>query len=378
MCGIAGIVSYGAPPDREALARMTRVLAHRGPDDEGLFLEGPCGLGFRRLAIIDLVTGDQPMSAGPATVVFNGEIYNYRERRTELERLGHRFETSSDTEVLLHAYLQWGEDFTPRLDGMFAFAIWDRSQRRLVAGRDRFGKKPFYYLHRGELFLFGSELKALLEHPACGRVIDRAALRRYLAFECVPTPHAIFEGVRKLREGHTLTLSSSGLREVRYFVLPPAAPEPKRGERGRRADEAAIGLRERLDAAVRKRLVADVPLGVLLSGGIDSSAVTALAAALKPGLKTFWVGFAESSFVESRYAELAARTFGTSHQSEQLSARACLDLIPRAVDQLDEPLGDASYLPTSLLSQFTRRQVTVALGGDGADELFGGYDSFIG
>src|SRR5450755_1921367 len=220
---------------------MTRVLAHRGPDDEGLFLEGPCGLGFRRLAILDLVTGAQPMSAGAATVVFNGEIYNYQERRAELEGLGHRFETTSDTEVLLHAYLQWGEDCAPRLDGMFAFAIWDRSQRRLLAGRDRFGKKPFYYLHRGGLFLFGSELKALLEHPASSRVIDRAALRRYLAFECVPTPHAIFEGVRKLREGHTLTLTETGLREVRYFVLPPAAPEPRRGQRRRLADEAASG-----------------------------------------------------------------------------------------------------------------------------------------
>ena len=373
MCGIAGIVSFGAAPDREQLAKMTRTLAHRGPDDEGLFVEGPCGLGFRRLSIIDLEAGHQPMTSGPITVAFNGEIYNYRELREELRAHGRSFETHSDTEVLLAAYREWGDRFVERLDGMFAFGLWDAERQRLVCARDRFGEKPFYWSRVGGVFLFGSELKALVAHPLVARELDPGALRRYLAFECVPTPHSIFRGVRKLREAHRLVLDADGLREERYWRLPCApASGPKLD-----ADDAAAGLRERLQTAVRRRLVADVPLGVFLSGGVDSSAVVAMAAEASPRLQTFSIGFEEASFDESRYARLVAQRFGTEHFEERLTAAACLDLLPRAAEQLDEPLADPSYLPTFLLSSFARKQVTVALGGDGADELFAGYDTFV-
>ncbi len=372
MCGIAGIVSYAPPPNRDDLVRMTRAIAHRGPDDEGFHLDGPCALGFRRLAIIDLATGHQPMTADRATVVFNGEIYNFRELKADLEGRGQTFATTSDTEVLLHAYLQWGSGFAERIDGMFAFALWDRVAQKLICGRDRFGKKPFYYADTDGLFLFASELKALIQHPACPREVDPGALRRYLAFEYVPTPHAIFRGVKKLREGHVLVVDRVGVREERFFQL--RAPT-----RGRRCsvEEATEEVRLRLRTAVKKRLVSDVPLGVFLSGGIDSTGIVAMAAPEVPRLRTFAIGFEEASFDESRYARLAAETFGTDHVEERLTAATCLDLIPKAADQLDEPFADPSYLPTHLLSRFTRKHVTVALGGDGGDELFAGYDTFL-
>lgn len=383
MCGIAGIVSYDAAPEADQLLAMTRALSHRGPDDEGLFLDGPVGLGFRRLSIIDLQGGHQPMSAGGATVVFNGEIYNFRELRRELEGKGFLFRTRSDTEVLLSGYLAWGEELVTRLDGMFAFALWDQPRQRLFAARDRFGKKPFYFAQVGRTFLFASELKALLAHRSCPRELDPVSLRRFLAFDYVPAPGSIFRGVRKLPAAHQLVLEGGQWRETRYWSYPP----PERGRPGRwllpgAVDEAAEELRERLRLAVRRRLVSDVPLGVFLSGGIDSSAVTALAVREVPRLRTFSVAFEESQqgeagYDESRFARLAARTFGTEHSEGRLSAQECLDLIPLAANQLDEPFADPSYFPTFLLSRFARREVTVALGGDGADELFGGYDTFL-
>ncbi len=378
MCGITGILSFDAPPDRAALERMTGAITHRGPDDEGFHLDGPCALGFRRLSIIDLSTGHQPMTAEGCAIVFNGEIYNFRELRAELERKGRRFHTTSDTEVLLAAYLEWDTACVDRVEGMFAFAVWDPRKRRLFAARDRFGKKPFYWARVGRTFLFGSELKALVQHPSCPRRVDARALRRYLAFEYVPTPDCIFEGVHKLGASSALTVDEHGVAERRYDPLPD--PEPRtllEALAPGSADQAAEKLRELLHAAVKRRLESDVPLGVFLSGGIDSSAVTAFAVREVPRLKTFSIGFEESSFDESHFARRAADAFGTEHHEQRVSSRDCLDLVPRLAEQLDEPFADSSYVPTFLLSRFTREKVTVALGGDGADELFAGYDTFV-
>ena len=378
MCGIAGFLSFEAPPDRAVLERMTRAIAHRGPDDEGHHLEGPAALGFRRLSIIDLSSGHQPMTAQGCTVVFNGEIYNYQPIRAELEKKGHVFHTTSDTEVLLHAYLEWETACVDRLEGMFAFALWNPRKRQLFAARDRFGKKPFYWARVGTTFLFGSELKALVQHPLCPRKLDGAALRRYLAFEYVPTPDSIFEGVHKLEASSALLVDERGVTERRFDPLPePEARPLLDGLTPRSVDEAALKLRELLAAAVKRRLVSDVPLGVFLSGGIDSSAVTAFAAREVSRLKTFSIGFEEGTFDESHHARRAADAFGTDHYEQRLSSRDCLDLVPTLAEQLDEPFADSSYVPTFLLSRFTRQKVTVALGGDGADELFAGYDTFV-
>ncbi|MBK7861557.1 MAG: asparagine synthase (glutamine-hydrolyzing) [Archangiaceae bacterium] len=378
MCGIAGAVSP-KPTDPEVFTRMAQAIAHRGPDDSGVFTDGPCGLAFRRLSIIDLSGGHQPMTIGPATVVFNGEIYNFRDLRRELEARGDVFGTHSDTEVLLRAYLAFGDQFLSRIDGMFALAIWDTRTRTLLLARDRFGKKPLYWFRGSDgTLVFGSEVKALLQHPAVPRALDPRALRRYLAFEYVPTPDCIFEGVRKLPEGHALTSKDGRVTEWPYYVLP--AGEGKVGFEtlvGLGVDEAAQTLRTELERAVERRLVSDVPLGIFLSGGIDSTAITALAARAAGKVKTFSISFSEGSFDESGFARLAAQRLGTEHHEERLSPQAALDLIPTLADQLDEPFADPSYVPTLLLSRFTRKHVTVALGGDGADELFAGYDTFL-
>jgi asparagine synthase (glutamine-hydrolysing) len=378
VCGIAGVVSAAQTPDTGVLTRMARALTHRGPDDEGTFVDGACGLAFRRLSIIDLAGGHQPMRVGPASVVFNGELYNFRALRTELELRGDRFVSKSDTEVLLRAYLAWGESFVERIDGMFAFALWDARSRTLLCARDRFGKKPFYYWRAGGELVFGSEVKALLEHPDVPRELDPVALRRYLAFEYVPTPDCIFKGLRKLREGHVLTFRDRALTERPYYRMP-------RGDgavgistlSGRGVDEPAQELLGELQSAVDRRLISDVPLGVFLSGGIDSSAVAALAARTAGRIKTFSISFAEGSFDESPYARLVAQKLGTEHHEARLSVQHALELIPRLAEQLDEPFADPSYVPTYLLSRFAREHVTVALGGDGADELFAGYDTFL-
>lgn len=381
MCGIAGLVSFDAPVARAELEPMAKAIAHRGPDSEGFFTDGPCGLAFRRLAVIDLVTGEQPMTARGATVAFNGEIYNYRELKAVLSKVGHTFRTQSDTEVLLHAYLQWGEQCTSRIDGMFAFALWDSSKRALFAARDRFGKKPFYFAVHGKQLLFGSELKALRAHRACPTELNPAALHQYLAFEYVPAPQSILKGVSKLEAGHQLIFDERGLRQQAYYTL-PEAPKGSLLHRARafaqRAEEdAAKGLRDALQVAVQHRLVADVPVGIFLSGGIDSTAIAALAMqSAEKKVQTFSIAFAESEFDESPHARAAAQALGTEHHEAHLTAKHCLDLIPKIAEQLDEPFADGSYVPTFLLSQYARRQVTVALGGDGADELFAGYEPF--
>jgi asparagine synthase (glutamine-hydrolysing) len=382
MCGIAGIVSFDVAPSHDALQKMAGALIHRGPDDEGLFVDGPCGFAFRRLAIIDLATGQQPMSAQRCTVAFNGEIYNYRELKALLVAEGHSFRTTSDTEVLLHAYLQWGADFSRHIDGMFAVAIWDATNQTLHAARDRFGKKPFYFTVKGRQLLFASELKALRTHSECPRELDREAFHRYLAFEYVPSPKSILKGVYKLEAGHQLAFNAKGLRQHAYYSLPAARARPLTEElrffSKSAVQEASSQLLTKLSAAVKRRLVADVPVGVFLSGGIDSTAVTALAVR-ESGHKvqTFSVAFDDAQFDESAYARTAAASLGTDHHEAHLSAQHCLDLVPKLAEQLDEPFADASYLPTFLLSQFTKQKVTVALGGDGADELFAGYDTFV-
>ena len=386
MCGIAGIVDSTHPVDRATLVRMATAIRHRGPDDDGYYIHVPehergpsVGLAFRRLSIIDLAGGHQPMSNEDDSVwiAFNGEIYNFQELRRELETKGHRFRTASDTETIVHLYEEMGADCVTRLNGMFGLAIWDLGQRRLLLARDRMGKKPLYWTDTGHGLLFGSELKALLTHPECPRDIDRAAVAKYLAYEYVPTPHSIFAGVHKLPAAHVLTWQDGKIAVRRYwdqrFVgAASAATAPAS------ATDLAAEFRDRLREAVRIRLVSDVPLGVFLSGGIDSSSVVALMAQLRPpeSIKTFAVGFADPSFDESAHARAVARHFGTDHHEEVLAPRTLIDILPEVAGFLDEPFADASIVPTYLLSKFTRRHVTVALGGDGGDELLAGYPTF--
>ena len=375
MCGIVGNVFARADrrPDPAVLRRMNDRLAHRGPDDEGFFVNGPAGLAMRRLKIIDLATGHQPMTGEDRRVwvVFNGEIYNYRELTRVLAARGHAFATRSDTEVIVHGLEDRGVESIADLEGMFAFAAWDEPARTLVLARDRLGIKPLYYAVLPDQLVFASELRALVEHPEVDRRLDLIALSRYLAHEYVPAPHAILRSVRKLPAGHWLSYTHGRLKVEPYWDV-------HFGRRGPVGEaEAVASLRTTLDASVRQHLVSDVPLGVFLSGGIDSSTVAAFAARHASGrLKTFSIGFEDPSFDESAHARRVARALDTDHHEEILSPRAAVDLVGRLPDLLDEPLGDASLLPTYLLSRFTRRSVTVALSGDGGDELFAGYPTY--
>jgi len=371
VCGIAGIAALDPrqPIDAGPVAAMLACVAHRGPDDQGIHTAPGIVLGHRRLSIIDVAGGHQPLfGARPSTaVVCNGEIYNYRELAAELTALGHTFETRSDTEVAAHAYDQWGLDCLDRLDGMFALALWDGARGRLLLARDRMGEKPLYYALTDRLLLFASELSALRAHPALDAKLDLRSLAYYLALEYVPAPHTILRGVHKLEPGHALALERGQVRTWAYWQieLRPAGEPPSFGA-------AARELRRLLDQAVRSRLVSDVPLGIFLSGGIDSSAIAALAAR-HGALETFSIGFAEKSFDESAYARAVARRIGSRHHERILRPAELPELVPRLPAMLDEPLGDASIIPTALLSRFARERVTVALGGDGGDELFAGY-----
>ena len=378
MCGICGMVGR-EPVDREALKRMTNVMRHRGPDDEGYFVDEyddgiSVGLGFRRLSIIDLHTGNQPIGNenGSVQVVFNGEIYNFRQLRRDLQARGHRFVTQADTEVIPHLYEEYGERCVERLHGMFAFALWDSSTRELLLARDRFGKKPLYYCVLGDSLLYASELKSLLQHPQCPSSLDLESLSRYLALEYVPAPRSIFDGVNKLPGGHILRWRDGSVSAEPYWDL-------TFDEEGMRSKEDVVErFRVLLREAVRRRLISDVPLGAFLSGGIDSSSVVAMMVeALPPrDVKTFSIGFADPSFDESSHARRVAAHFGTDHHEETFTPSVMLNVLPVVTEFLDEPLGDASILPTYLLSRFTREVVTVALGGDGADELLAGYPTF--
>jgi asparagine synthase (glutamine-hydrolysing) len=355
---------------------MCERMVHRGPDSEGLMVSSGAALGMRRLAIIDLVTGEQPTfnEDKSVAVILNGEIYNYRELRQDLEKLGHSFRSQSDTEVLPHLYEEYGDEVVQHLNGMFAFALWDARRRRLLLARDRFGEKPLYWGVFDNTLLFASEPKVLLAHPAVKSSLNLQALRQYLSFDYVPAPLTIYEGINKLPAAHTLTIEDGRIDTRSYWCLSYETKQPPPSE-----TEAAERLRELLADSVRMRLVSDVPLGVLLSGGVDSSTVAALAVrASSEAVKTFSISFAESSFDESFYARAVAKFLGTDHHEERLSANLAANLVGEIGSWMDEPFSDPSLVPTYLLSRFTRKHVTVALGGDGGDELFAGYPMYRG
>ncbi len=383
MCGICGVAGGDPARGRELVQRMCDSMVHRGPDDEGIVRTGDAGraqgalqvtLGMRRLSIIDLSGGHQPMHNEDSTiwVVENGEIFNHLELRDQLVAAGHVFVTESDTEVLVHGYEQWGEQMVERLNGQFAFCVVDQRAGSLFLARDRMGIKPLHYAIEGDRLVFASELKALLRDPALRRGIDPVALDEYLAYEFVPSPRSIVCGISKLRPGHTLTWSVAEREpRIRRYWAPELNVDGV--ARHQSLDDECDKLRAVLRESVRKELISDVPLGVFLSGGIDSSAVTAMMALLGGDVKSFSVGFAEQSFDEAPYAREVARHLGTDHHELTLEPEMLLGLIPKLPTLLDEPLGDASIIPTYLLSAFTRQHVKVALGGDGGDELFAGY-----
>jgi asparagine synthase (glutamine-hydrolysing) len=372
MCGICGVAGSGQADGIDLTRRMCRTLAHRGPDDEGVQHSDGVTLGSRRLSIIDVEGGHQPIANEDSTVwvVQNGEIYNHLELRDELIERGHAFRTRADTEVLVHGYEEWGTELLERLNGMFAFAVLDGRRGELMLARDRMGIKPLHYAIEGGRLVFASELKALLCDPALRRELDPVALDEYLALEFVPSPRSIVRGIKKLPPAHVMVWS---LRERRESLTRYWTPELGTDSTRKTLDERAEELREVLRESVRKELISDVPLGVFLSGGIDSSAVAAMMSQLGGRVQSFSVGFAERSFDESAHARLVAQRLGTDHHELTLEPGMLLDLIPRLPDLLDEPLGDASIIPTFLLADFTRQHVKVALGGDGGDELFAGY-----
>ena len=381
MCGITGwatLDTHAAPFEgaRELLHAMCERMVHRGPDSEGLFITNGAALGMRRLAIIDLVTGEQPVfnEDKSVAVVLNGEIYNYRELRKDLEKRGHSFRSASDTEVLPHLYEEYGDGMIRELNGMFAFALWDSRRRRMLIARDRFGEKPLYWGVFDNTLLFASEPKVLLAHPSVKPALNLQALRQYLSFDYVPAPLSIYDGINKLPAAHKLTLEEGRIDVECYWRLNYQTTTPVPSEK-----EAAEELQKLLADAVRMRLVSDVPLGVLLSGGVDSSSVAALAVrASLEAVKTFSISFAEASFDESAYARSVAKFLGTDHHEERLSANLAANLVSEIGSWMDEPFSDPSLVPTYLLSRFTRKHVTVALGGDGGDELFAGYPMYVG
>ena len=379
MCGIVGITSQSPVINRTLLVSMRDTLRHRGPDDAGVWWsqDERVGLAQQRLAIIDLSPGGhQPMadSSGQLSLIFNGEIYNYQSLRRELEALGHRFRTASDSEVILEAYKAWGLECVKRLNGMFAFGLYDNTTRRLFMARDRAGEKPLFYYHTAGTLVFASELKAIMTDPSFPRKLNLEALDYYLTYGYVPGEMCMLKGVRKLLPAHAMTYDPEGddLRVWRYWQL----PEPCRSET---ASEEALAeeLEYLLMDSVRLRLIADVPVGILLSGGVDSSLVTAMAARVstKP-VKTFTISFpGHGAYDESPYARLVAQHFGTEH-TELVADAATVDLLPELARQYDEPMADSSMVPTYLVSRLIRQHATVALGGDGGDELFGGYPHY--
>jgi asparagine synthase (glutamine-hydrolysing) len=372
MCGISGVVYKDSshPVDRELFRRLTATLTHRGPDADG-FLFGPgVALGHRRLSIIDLSTGDQPIynEDRSKAVVFNGEIYNFQEIREELRERGHRFTTASDTEVIVHAWEEYGDTCITRLRGMFAIALWDLSRRRLLLARDRVGKKPLYYVHDGERILFGSELKAILCDPSVKRAISFEAIDDYLTFGAVPAPRTVYQGVSQLEPGHYLVWENGRVELTEYWDL-VYRPRPRRS-----LDEYLEEFDTVFTEAVKLRMIADVPLGAFLSGGVDSTAVVAAMAkqSARP-VMTDTVTFGESRFDEAPHARAVAARIGTDHREVKVEPRAA-DILPKLVWHLDEPFADSSALPTYYVSRAARQRVTVALSGDGGDEVFAGYE----
>ena len=380
MCGIAGFILPGPPSDAgQRLKAMTDRIRHRGPDGDGFFVQTTAdgahtiGLGHRRLAIIDLATGDQPMthqSAG-VTLIFNGEIYNFHALRRDLEGRGHRFRTTSDTEVLLDAYIEWGPRCVERLRGMFAFALWDEHNQRLVLARDQFGKKPLFIHERAGAIFFGSEIKAIVAFDAFSFALDRASLADYLVNRYVPGPHTLFEGVRKLMPGSYAVWERGRLRETEFYRPPyglppePAAPP---------IDDPLAAFAATLDEAVRIRMVSDVPFGAFLSGGLDSSAIVALMSRHSPQpINTFSVGFGEARYSELPYAAMIAKQFRTRHTELTISAGDLMQHLPLLIDHQDAPVAEASNIPIYLISREAAKSVKMVLTGEGSDELLGGY-----
>lgn len=373
MCGIAGIVSDDPTlRDQSTLRQMLGAIKHRGPDDEGTAIAGGCSLGVRRLAVIDIDGGHQPMTneAEDVFAIQNGEIYNFGALRSELEDGGHRFRTRSDTEILPHAYEQWGDAFVERLRGMFAIALWDDRRKRLLLTRDRFGKKPLHYAVTADGLIFGSEIQALMRHRSVERAIDDEAIDDYLTLGYIPAPKTAFAQIRKLEPGHVLTYERGNCSTRSYWKL-QFAPKLDLS-----FDEAASELRRRIEDAVAVRLVSDVPIGAFLSGGLDSSTVVAyMAKRSSRPVDTFSVGFRSPRHDELAYARIVARAFGTNHH-ELVVDEAQTDALPALVRHVGEPFADSSIIPTFYVAQATRAHVTVALTGDGGDELFAGYDRY--
>lgn len=376
MCGICGIVTLasGRSVERDDLLAMRDAMVHRGPDDAGVFIESKVGLGHRRLSIIDLSTGHQPMTNedGSVVIVFNGELYNYLGLRDQLIAKGHVFVTHSDTEVIIHAYEQYGENCLEYFRGMFAFAIWDSRNSQLFIARDRLGKKPLYYGQWGDTFLFASEIKGILAHPAAKRELDAEALDLYFGFRYVPGPRTMFRGIAKLQPGHFLKISDNVVRTSEYWDFNTIQT---RNIAQNTAEEEFVEL---LKESIRLRLMSDVPLGVFLSGGVDSSVVVALMSELvAEPIKTFSVGYTGDAHEnEFEYARMVSNLFKTEHHEFRLTADDFLGFLPKLVWHLDEPIADASTVPLFFISQLAKEHVTVILSGEGADELLGGYYTY--
>jgi asparagine synthase (glutamine-hydrolysing) len=378
MCGIAGIYNYGSrlPVEEQLLREMCRVIEHRGPDDEGYYRQGEFGMGMRRLSIIDVAGGRQPVFSEDDSVgvVFNGEIYNHRDLMRELQKKGHVFRTQCDTEVIVHLYEEMGDGCVTKLRGMFAFALWDGKERKLLLARDRMGKKPLFYWINGQRCLFASEIKSILQDPTLERNLNLEALADYLTYMCVPWPKTIFRGIWKLPPAHLAVVSSRGLRLQQYWDLSFQAKRNGREDYQRRVSE---GLLQMLQDSVGCRLESEVPLGAFLSGGVDSSAVVALMAAHKKNpVTTVSIGFHERDYNELPYAEEVARKFCTRHFAHLVEPDA-LQILEKLVWHFDEPFADSSAVPTYYVCQGAREHVTVALSGDGGDEAFGGYRRYF-
>jgi len=384
MCGICGILNLRLEPavHRDRLVPMSARLIHRGPDSDGKFELPHVALGIRRLSIIDLATGDQPLFNETADIalVFNGEIYNYRELRAQLLGRGHCFKTNSDGEVVAHLYEEAGPDFVSALNGMFAIALWDERQKRLVLARDRAGEKPLFYWVGDNTLVFASEIKALFEYPGISRELDPTALMQYFFYGYFPTPRSVYAAIRKLPAAHRMVVER-GQMQVDAYWRPQAYLRPAGRPRVQPREEQALAeeVVERLRQASQSRLVSDVPLGVFLSGGIDSSSIVAFMSELTPGnVNSFSIAFKQQSFNEEPYAQLVARQFHTQHHVLTADESSMQKALLFLADHLDEPLADPAVIPTYLLSGFARQHIKVALSGEGSDELFGGYPTYLG
>ncbi|HPH52022.1 MAG TPA: asparagine synthase (glutamine-hydrolyzing) [Candidatus Portnoybacteria bacterium] len=365
MCGIAGYIGQG---DQKILKNMTDMIKYRGPDDEGFHTEEGIGLGMRRLSIIDLIGGKQPIYNEDKSVVavFNGEIYNFQEIKKELIAVGHKFETNSDTEIIVHQYEESGENCFKKFNGMFAIALWDKKEKKLILARDRYGEKPLYWSKINDTLIFSSEIKSILSHPLIEKKLNHLAIYQYFSFDYVPQPLTVFENIYKLENGSSLVFKNNEIKINRFYEI-------KSNEEKIDFKSALVKLEKLLEDSVKRRLIADVPLGVFLSGGIDSSTIAYFAKKHQSQIKTFSIGFSEKTFDESIYAKQVAKLLNTEHYHKEFGPNDLLKIIPEIIDKLDEPFGDSSILPTFLLSKFTKEKVTVVLGGDGGDELLMGY-----